>query len=232
MLGPADRAHAVLDRLLRDPPVVHAMDFSANPELGLWSTDPDCYAFLADNTRPGTRSLETGAGLSTVLFAALGARHTCVTPSKEEADRVMEYCRTREIDTSAVVFALGRSDEILPRLEGDLDVVFVDGNHGFPAPVIDWFYAGGRLVAGGLFVLDDIQLPAVAHLTFVLDRDPGWAVAPRSRKWSAWRRLDGCRMGQDWFDQRWLPAPLPTDPVGLAKRVWARARRATTRARP
>ena len=43
------------------------------------------------------------------------------------------------------------SDEVLVRqdpYDRPLDVVFVDGGHGFPVPMIDWFYGAGRLRRG------------------------------------------------------------------------------------
>ena len=45
-----------------------------------------------------------------------------------------------------------------------LDFVLIDGGHGFPTPMLDWFYGAGRLRRGGVAVFDDVQLPAVAML--------------------------------------------------------------------
>jgi hypothetical protein len=47
--------------------------------MGVWSADPDCYRFIAEHCHRGQRTLETGLGLSTVVFAALGTHHQCVT---------------------------------------------------------------------------------------------------------------------------------------------------------
>jgi len=215
----------IVEQLLRDPPVVHAMDLSDDPALGVWSTDADCYRFLAATVAAGSRTLETGAGLSTALLAALGAVHTCVTPSQAEADRITAYCARRGIATGGLSFVIGRSDEVLPSLQGELDLVLIDGNHGYPTPIIDWYYAAGRLRAGGVLIVDDTQLPAVAHLMAIVARDPRWSLVRRSRKWVSWRRQDQGPLVQDWFDQPWLRAPLPTDPVGLARRGWGYLRR-------
>jgi predicted O-methyltransferase YrrM len=227
MPGPDDRSPAgVVDRLLADPPRVHAMDFSAAPAIGVWSTDRDCYDLLAQWTHPGSRSLETGSGLSTVLFAALGAVHTCVTPSREEAERILEYCAGHAIDTATLTFALDRSDAALPTLTGPVDVVLIDGNHGYPAPTLDWYYAGGLLVDGGLLVLDDTQLPAVGQVVHFLDGDPRWAPVQRSAKWAAWRRIGDGSLIQDWYEQPWFSVRRP-----LYERVVGRVRRQYTRLR-
>jgi predicted O-methyltransferase YrrM len=228
MSGPGDRIPtAVIDRLLADPPRVHAMDFSPTPVIGVWSTDRDCYELLAEWTHPGSRTLETGSGLSTVLFAALGAIHTCVTPSPQEAERILEYCASHAIDTARLQFALDRSDTVLPTLTGEIDVVLIDGNHGYPAPTLDWYYAGGLLAEGGLLVLDDTQLPAVGQVARFLDGDPRWALVQRSTKWAAWRRIGTGSLVQDWYEQPWLsvPRPLPERVVGKVRRQYSRLRR-------
>ena len=214
----------LVDRLLADPPAVHAMDRTAAPRIGVWSTDRDCYEFLADRVTPGrTRSLETGSGISTVLLAGLGAAHTCVTPSQAEVDRLLAYCAAHQVATGGVTFAVGPSDAVLPTLSGPLDVVLIDGCHGFPATVLDWYYAAGRLVRGGIVVFDDRQLPAVALMGSILAADPRWVREAGSPKWAAWRRLDEGPLGQDWFEQPWL-AGVATPTIGdLARRARRRA---------
>lgn len=72
---------ALVDRLLAEPPAIHAMEPGDDPQMGVWSTDRDCYLLLAETAGPGSCTLETGSGLSTVLLAAVGAHHTCVTPA-------------------------------------------------------------------------------------------------------------------------------------------------------
>jgi predicted O-methyltransferase YrrM len=183
------------------------MDGSDDPELGVWSTDRDCYVLLADHVIAGARTLETGSGLSTVVLAAAGARHTCVTPAQAEADRILAYCADHDIETGLLNFEIGCSDEVLPRVsQQPLDLVLIDGNHGFPTPMLDWYYAGSSLRAGGLLVIDDIQLPAVAHLCSFVDRDPRWATLRRTAKWVAYRRLNEGDLRQDWFEQPFYSA--------------------------
>src|SRR4051812_7750680 len=175
----------LVDRLIADPPAVHAMHVGDAATIGLWSTERACYRFIAEHTKAGDRTLETGSGLSTVLFAALGARHICVTPSRDEADRILEYCATHDIPTTDLDFRIGCSDDVLPHLDAssELDVVLIDGNHGFPTPMIDWYYAASRLRAGGVLVVDDVALPAVAHLCLFVDRDERFGSVARPNKW-------------------------------------------------
>ncbi len=200
---PVDRL-AVVEQILADPPVVHPMEAGASPRMGVWSTEPACYRFLAQRCPPGTRTLETGSGLSTVLFAALGADHICCTAGQEEADRVLEHCLSRGIDSTDLRFEVGSSHHTLPPLElagVERDIVLIDGSHAFPLPAVDWFYGAALLGRGGLLVVDDLDLPAVAVLARFLDLDPRWHGVAGSSKWRAWERRTAGTLSEDWTEQ-------------------------------
>lgn len=210
---PVDRL-AVVEQILDDPPVVHPMGVAdGQARMGVWATEPSCYRFLAERCPPGTRTLETGSGLSTVLLAALGADHICCTAGREEADRVLEHCRTRGIDASGLRFEVGSSHHTLPPLEAagtPRDIVLVDGSHAFPLPVIDWFYAAALLGSGGILVVDDLNLPAVGVLVRFLDRDPRWRSVAGSKKWRAWERTTTGTLSEDWTEQPFYRSPTDT----------------------
>jgi predicted O-methyltransferase YrrM len=154
-------------QLMADMPRVHVFD---GPEQesspnGVWFTHDTCYDLIARHCGAGMRTLETGIGISTALFVMLGTHHTCVPPFQNEIDALARYLDECGIDHDRVRFEQGWSDEVLPRLEPTpLDLVFIDGGYGFPSPTIDWYYAGSRLVPGGVLILDDRNLPAVAGL--------------------------------------------------------------------
>lgn len=198
---------AIVDEVLAEPPVIHYMspdDAKAGQLTGVWSTEQSCYRFLAQHCGPGVRTLETGAGISTILFAAWGTSHRCITPGKEEADAVTAYCESHGISVDTLTFDISSSDVALTRLTPgafDLDVVLIDGCHGFPAPMIDWYYGAGRLRNGGVVIVDDLQLPAVAVLQDFLDKDPRWASLAATGKWAAYQRKAESSLLEDWFTQ-------------------------------
>ena len=112
-------------------------------------TDPVTSSSRPRSPNEGGRTLETGCGISTVLFAMWAAEHVCVVPWPREADACREYLQQHGLPDH-VTFEVGWSDEVLPRLSGPpLDLVLVDGGHGFPAPILDWYYAASRLREGG-----------------------------------------------------------------------------------
>jgi predicted O-methyltransferase YrrM len=200
----------VLERVLADQPVVHPMSADPDAPLGVWSTEAGCYRFIAERVGPGTRTLETGCGTSTVLLAALGADHICVTPGPEERERLLAHTAARGIPVDRVRFEVASSHEGLPRLaaEGiEVDLVLVDGSHGYPMPIIDWFYAGAMLRRGGVLVLDDLPLPAVRLHARILDRDPRWRRLARTKRWGAWERLSSGPLCEDWTAQPHVEEP-------------------------
>ena len=191
-----------IEAVLADPPKVH----DDRAPGGVWHTEASAYRFIAEHCSPGTRTLETGLGISTVLFALWKAEHTCVVEDQGEVDRLTAYAESRMIDLSTVRFAVGRSDAVLPALTSpELDLVLVDGGHAFPLPIIDWYYAGGRLRAGGHVVLDDMQLPQVSlGLRGFLDCDPRWTAVAGTRKWVAYRRETSHALSEGWWAQDFL----------------------------
>jgi hypothetical protein len=199
---------ALLDEVLAAPPSVHSYDESSGmtPPRGVWSSPAACYRFLAAHCPAGSRTLETGLGLSTALFTLWGCTHTCVVPWEEEPTRLKAYLADRKADVSRLRIEVGHSQEVLPRLPADpLDLVLLDGGHGFPVPIIDWFYAGSRLVEGGLLVIDDLQLPSVTlGLIHFLTSDPRWTEVAREERWGAWRRETSGPLGEEWSWQKFL----------------------------
>lgn len=170
--------------VIADPPRVHE---HAGAQDGVYGTALDCYEFLAKHVVPGARTLETGLGISTALFALWGTEHTCVVYDQREVDVLRAWAQEREIDLSAMTFEVGMTDEVLPRLEPtEIDLAFIDGGHAFPMAIIDWYYAASRLRDGGIVVFDDVQLASVRLGLFdFLQADPRWEPVAMTGKWAA-----------------------------------------------
>src|SRR5919204_1292798 len=160
------------DDLRASPPGLHG----AGDEY--WGLAWTALAWLEENVSAGMATLETGSGSSTIVFAAAGAAHEAVTPDAAEEERIRRECERRGIDSSSVRFRIGLSHEVLPRLEPrPLDLVLLDGAHGFPYPVLDWWYVAPHVRVGGLVLLDDAYMPPVRVLIDALRDQPAWEVA-------------------------------------------------------
>lgn len=159
-------------RLLEDKPVFHSGGTRR------WDALPATLRYLQGNVRPGMRTLETGCGASTVVFAARGAEHTSISPDAEEHLRVKAYCSDLGVEAGGVAFVAGFSDLVLPELctERLLDIAFIDGAHAFPYPAVDWHYVTRALKVGGTLLLDDVHIPAVAWVYRFMLSDPAWRI--------------------------------------------------------
>jgi predicted O-methyltransferase YrrM len=164
-------ATKAVQRLVQDKPVFHSGG------TRIWNAMPVTLELIARHVSPGDRTIETGAGASTVVFAAAGARHHAVSPFGDEHKRIAEYCAELDVDTDQVTFVEGRSDRVLPGLvDGErFDLAFIDGMHSFPAPVVDYHYVEQLLRPGGVLVLDDVPIPAVAVAFRYMRSSPDWA---------------------------------------------------------
>ena len=142
-----------------------------------WGLAWEALAWIERNVEPGMATLETGAGASTIVFAARGAEHEAVTPDPAEEQRIREQCDALGVDHSRVVFRIGLSQDVLPSWPArPLDLVLVDGAHGFPYPVLDWWFLAPHLREGGRMLLDDAYLPAVAAIVDYARASDAWAL--------------------------------------------------------
>jgi hypothetical protein len=158
-----------LEQLLNDTPKIHL------DGVITWGLDENILHFIDKHVNENSRTLETGAGLSTVLFAIKLTNHTCIVPSREEIARIISYCKERRISLRKTNFLIDRSENALPRLPEDkLDLVLIDGCHGFPIPAIDWFYTAPKLRIGGIVIVDDTHIWTGLILKKFLQSEPEW----------------------------------------------------------
>ena len=77
-----------------------------------YGIDSKVARFLHRAVTEGERTLETGSGLSTIIFAIRKAYHTVVTPNKGEAAAIKEYARANHIGIERVDFVRRRRKRI------------------------------------------------------------------------------------------------------------------------
>jgi hypothetical protein len=118
-----------------------------------------------------TRSVETGAGKSTLLLSHLSEQHTVFaldagqSLTRAAGDALLRKDRVRFID--------GPSQHTLMNhhFTEPLQLVFIDGPHGFPFPNMEYWKLYPHLDTGGLLVIDDIHIPTIRQLFDFLRED-------------------------------------------------------------
>ena len=192
---------ASLDRLIKDCPHFHAWP---DGKPANWAAPTDVLRFISDHVKPGMRTLETGAGQTTVAFAIADAQHIAITPDREQTRRIEEYCRERGIE-NRVTFIHGSSDAVLPSgrdIPERLDFVFIDGAHRFPFAIIDWHYTASRVPTGGIVAVDDCRMPSVRILHDFLAAEDDWELIKSVHVTAFFQRVRETANMWDWADQK------------------------------
>jgi len=187
-----------LNDLLKNPPRPHVGNVMGLTEAAL--------TFIYENINDECSTLETGCGLSTVVFALTGSRHTVIAPALSEFEITKTYCREHGIPTDQINFIAEPSQKVLPALETPpLDLVLIDGGHGFPTPYVDWFYTAGKLKNGGFLIVDDVLLWSCQILRDFLVEQPHWEfIDEYDGRTTIFRKLED---GSEWLE--WTEQPLP-----------------------
>lgn len=188
-----------IELLFAEKPKFH----NAFGEMASWNSQREILQYIARRLGPETASLETGCGYSTVISAATGSRHTCVTPSREESDGVLEFCTRHGIPTEKLSFAIGISQDALPSLaeDGELDYVYIDGAHRFPIPCIDWAFTEQRLKTGGVVLVDDVRIPSCRVLHDFLQQEKNWRLSEYIGDTSIFEKTAPSDFSRDWVVQ-------------------------------
>jgi hypothetical protein len=178
-----------------------------------WALEYAVLEYIDESVNADSVTAETGAGLSTVLLASKGCQHHAVTPSASEIEAIHAVCRERGIDATGVTFHVGNSEDVLPHLSiPPLDLVIIDGGHGFPIPFVDWCYLAPRLKVGGILIVDDIQLWTGRVLSEFLRAEMRWAFVRLFAKTMVFRKNSDPVLN-DWGHQPYLMAnsQVPAD---------------------
>jgi hypothetical protein len=190
----------IVDVLLKDRPVFHADGTQR------WDATPGTLRAIGRLVSPGDRTIETGCGASTVVFAAKGARHIAISPNEEEHRRIRNYLSQIGIDCGQLTFVVGQSDSVVPGLctERTFDAALIDGDHMFPVPIIDCHYVAKGLKVGGHLVLDDLPMSAVAGVFRHIRSDPRWRLDEILDERTAIFSLIQESVPKDYVLQQWV----------------------------
>jgi len=166
-----------------------------------WGLGKDVLNYIFAHVDPRFKTLETGCGVSTIVFALKQTMHFVITPSADEMERTKRYCLEKRIPVQKLFFRIGKSEELLPNFEQkDFDLMLIDGCHGFPVPFLDWYYLSSRLKVNGLLIIDDIQLWPCRTLCDFLMSEPEWTVQSIFDRSILFRKLKNVP-AKEWTEQ-------------------------------
>lgn len=204
-----------IQELLADPPKLHAFHprpgtreekmFADGELINRWKLSDEELYFIAEHVDSNSKTLETGAGCSTVVFALKGTQHTCIVPDKPLTERIVAFCQSKGISTAKLNFVIEPSEKALPFLkERDFDLALIDGRHGFPQPFLDWYYAAELLKIGGYVIIDDLHVWVCETLTNLLIEEKDWQLAHESLGGAAFKKLGNGTQNNEFPDQLYV----------------------------
>jgi predicted O-methyltransferase YrrM len=185
----AAQAREVRDRLLRDGELVARSDGSRHSifPVAIGAREGEALERWV-RREDARRTIEVGLGYGVAalfICAALAGAgsdraHTAIDPhqSTRFVDSGLQILE--DAGLADLVELVEQPSEIaLPRLLADrrtFDLAFVDGNHRFDGVFVDLVYLGRLVRRGGIVIVDDHQLPAVARAASFCTTNLGWSV--------------------------------------------------------
>ena len=198
-----------LEELLAEPPRLH--HWSGRWQVGgIKGALAEAVVFELKRL-PGFRVIETGAGLSTLLFLCMSTEPVVsIAPDSGLFDRIAQEARRRGVKADHLEAHVGYSELVLPQLMGDgrrFNVAFIDGGHGWPTVFVDFCYMNAMLDKSGLLFLDDLQLHSVQQLNLLLLEQPGFEeVRNLGGKMAAFRKTTDAPFLPDHTQQPFIVA--------------------------
>ena len=200
------RVRGVIDRLVRDGTAVARSDGTLHSlfPVAVYAAEGEALRdwVLQEGAR---RTIEIGLGYGiSALYICEGLlgnadpamHHVVIDPY--QATRFSD-CGLQFLEEAGVAKMVEHHAEesqlTLPRFLGEarsFDFAFVDGNHRFESIFVDLFFLGHLVRPGGIVVLDDYQLPAVARATSFFATNLDWTLKEVSatdgnHQWAALR---------------------------------------------
>ena len=141
---------------------------------GVGSVSPNALRAIArhaDKVGRIRNSAETGSGKTTLLFSHLSSTH--LTFAIDEGNSISQVKNSPLFNARNVTFVEGCTQETLPgfNFQHKLQLVLIDGPHGYPFPDLEYFYFYPLLETGGLLLVDDIKIPTIRRMFEIISAD-------------------------------------------------------------
>ena len=170
------------------------------------------------STRKIRRSVETGTGKSTLLLSHLSEHHLCFSlddaKSLGDGHSLERASGSSLLKPGVVEFVVGPTQQTLiaHTFSEPLQLVFIDGPHGYPFPELEYFKLYPHLETGGLLIVDDIHIPTIRNLFNFLREDPMWCFLETVGKTAFFERTNAptfSTTGDGWWLQPFNKSRFP-----------------------
>jgi hypothetical protein len=208
---------SILDKLEKERPFFHN---DGKDGITSWNSNTNLLREIEKIIQAEMKTLEIGSGYSTVVFLNKGCIHTSITPIPDESARISEYCRKIGITNERATFLTGFSHDILSTLQKEsFDLIFIDGAHRFPFPIIDWFFCAMLLKNNGIIIIDDTDIISCHVLLKFLSNDPHWEIIKVYENFGIFRKKGNHDYYFDWVGQPFSKIKI-SDPNDLIESLY------------
>jgi hypothetical protein len=162
------------------------------------------YIYAIGKRQKLINTVETGCGRTTVILSSISENHV-VFAKVDSTNR--NSIGTDWLTPSNVTWVVGPTQKTLPQFEfkNKLDLVLIDGPHGYPFPELEYYFLYLHISQGGWLVVDDIQIPTVRQFFRFLCEDAMFShVCTISNNTAFFRRTEAPLFdpyGDGWWEQ-------------------------------
>lgn len=176
---------------------------TSNMERTEYTIDKSLMKYIQQNST-NLISLETGGGNSTLIFGQNSKKHYTINPDKTACKLIKEFLDNNNIENN-ISYIKQASENALPNISNiienqSIDICLIDGNHSFPAPIIDWFYIDPLLKKNSILIIDDFKIKAVDILIKFLKEDDSYQYERRLGDALVFIKKSDVKMG--WLNQK------------------------------
>jgi FkbM family methyltransferase len=156
------------------------------------------------------KTVETGCGASTILFSRYAERHLafCYDDRNEDNSSVDFATSFPGFNADAVEWIFGPTQRtIFSRpLQDPVDLILIDGPHGYPFPELEYFAFYPWVKPGGILIVGDIHIPTITNFYRFLCEDEMFLPHKVVDTTAFFIRSEAppfTREGDDWWLQRY-----------------------------
>jgi precorrin-6B methylase 2 len=164
-------------------------------------------------------TVETGCGASTIVFAQYAEQHLayCYDDREFEASSVSYARQFPGFREEPVNWIFGPTQQTVfsHPLEQPVDVILLDGPHGYPFPELEYFAFYKSLRPGGILIVDDVHIPTINNLYRFLLEDDAFVCLELASTTAYFQRTDSPDFdmeGDGWWLQRYNAQRFPAVP--------------------
>jgi hypothetical protein len=125
----------------------------------------------AEEIGPIRHTAETGSGKTTLFFSHLSEDHLVFALQASDSMSQVECSPLFRSQTTRII--AGPTQQTLPSyaFRDKLQIVFLDGPHGYPFPDLEYYFLYPWIEQGGLLAIDDIKIPSIRRMYEIIKLD-------------------------------------------------------------